>query len=64
MLPDKPSSPYCSLAEAAEYLGVNDRTIRRAISAGRLRAYRLNARQIRLRRQDLDGLLTRIPTAS
>lgn len=51
-----------SIAQAADYLGVTPRTIRSYIAKGRLPAYRLNARLIRIDRDDLDALLKRIPT--
>lgn len=56
---------YLSQADAADYLGVSVRTIRQLISDGRLPAYRLSAARnglVRLRRADLDALLTPIPT--
>jgi len=50
-----------SVQEAAEFLGVSESTIRRYISDGRLLAYRLgDERLIRIKRQDLDKLLSPI----
>jgi len=50
-----------SVREAAEFLAVSEGTIRRYISDGRLPAYRLgNERLIRIRRQDLERLLSPI----
>jgi len=50
-----------SVQKAAESLGVSESTIRRYISDGRLLAYRLgDERLIRIRRQDLDKLLSPI----
>ena len=50
-----------SVKEAAEFLGVSESTIRRYISDGRLLAYRLgNERLIRIKRQDLEKLLSPI----
>lgn len=43
-----------SVAEAAEILGVNPKTLRRWIAAGRLEAYRVGPRALRV---DLDELL-------
>lgn len=57
------SSNYISLDQAAERLGVNPRTIRGYIAAGDLPAYRLGKRLIRVRPEDIDALLRRIPTA-
>lgn len=48
--------------EAAEYLGVTDRTLRRMIAAGELPAYRLGKRLLRLDARDLDAMLRPIPT--
>jgi excisionase family DNA binding protein len=54
--------PDLSLAEAASVLGVNVKTVRRAIAEGRLPAYRVG-KLIRVRSEDVAGLFTRIPTA-
>ena len=48
--------------EAAEYLGITDRTLRRMIADGRLPAYRLGPRLLRIDVGDLDGLMRPIPT--
>lgn len=65
--PDSPDPKLITLAEAAEILAVHPLTVRRAIDAGRLRAYRLGntARpHIRLDRADVLALLEPIePTA-
>lgn len=52
-----------SQAQAAEYLGVTDRTIRNYVSRGVLPAYRVGGRVVRIDRGDLDAMLRRIPTA-
>jgi len=55
-------SNYVSLEEAAEYLGVNPRTIRRRVADGVIPGFRIaGSRQIRVRRSDLDAALTPIP---
>jgi excisionase family DNA binding protein len=46
-----------SIADAAEYLGVTDRTIRTMIADGRLPAYSLGRRVIRLRQDEIDMAL-------
>lgn len=52
-----------SQAQAAEYLGVTERTVRNYTSRGVLPARRIRgSRLIRIRRSDLDALLTPIPT--
>lgn len=52
-----------SIAEAAEYLSVSTKTIRRYIATGRLTGYRTGPRLLRVDRNELDGLLRPIPTA-
>lgn len=58
-----PTRRWLSQAEAADYLGITDRTLRRMIAAGKLRAYRLGPRLLRIDLDDLDALLRPIPTA-
>jgi excisionase family DNA binding protein len=53
---------YASLAAAATYLGVNQRTIRRQIADGQLTGYRLGGRLIRVDLNELDEALRPIPT--
>lgn len=53
-----------SQAQAAEYLGVTDRTIRNYVSRGELPAYRVGGRVVRIDPADLEKLLRRIPTAA
>lgn len=48
--------------EAAEYLGVTDRTIRNMIRRGDLSARRLGKRAVRIDVADLDKALRPIPT--
>jgi excisionase family DNA binding protein len=45
-----------TVAEAATRLGVNHKTIRRAIARGELAARRIGPRLIRIRISDLDAL--------
>ena len=49
------------LAEAADYLGVSPKTIRRRIADGSLTAYRMGPRLIRLKIADLDRLMAPLP---
>src|SRR5438067_2790750 len=49
--------PYCTIAQAAELLGVSRTTIRRWIAAGKLPASKAGRRTTRIRRQDLEGLM-------
>lgn len=53
-----------SLAQAAERTGLSTRTLRRRIADGRLTAYRAGPRIIRLDREDVDGLMTVVPTGT
>lgn len=54
---------YLSIPQAAEIMGVCDKTVRRHIAAGRLRAYRCGKRLIRVRIEDIENLMREIPTA-
>lgn len=57
-----PSRRWLDQAEAAEYLGVTDRTIRNYIARGVLPGRRIRgSRLIRIDREDLDQLLRPIP---
>ena len=53
---------YASLADASNYVDCNERTLRRHIAAGDLRAYRLG-RLVRVDLNELDQLMRPIPTA-
>jgi excisionase family DNA binding protein len=56
---------WLSQAEAADYLGVTDRTIRTMIRRGDLPARRLKgSRLIRIDREELEQLLRPIPSAA
>ena len=55
--------PRMSVAEAADYHRCSERTIRRAIRDGRLRAYRVGPRLIRIDPADLDRMARLIPAA-
>lgn len=50
-------SPYVTQIEAAEYLGVTDRTIRQMIADGRLTGYKLGSRVIRLRLDEIEAAM-------
>lgn len=48
---------WASFKEAAEYLGVTDRTIRQLITDGKLRGYRANQRLYRVDLNELDAAM-------
>jgi excisionase family DNA binding protein len=54
--------PMISMFEAAERLGVSEKSVRRFIAAGRLTGYRIGPRLIRVDRDEVEALLQRIPT--
>ena len=66
-MPKAPIAPvrrrWLTQAEAAEYFGVTDRTIRNYIARGQLTGYRLAGRSVRVDASELDKLLRPIPTA-
>lgn len=62
MSPATTTRRWLSQAEAAEYLGVTDRTIRNYIRRGDLRGYRMGTKSVRVDLNELDELLRPIPT--
>jgi excisionase family DNA binding protein len=54
---------WASLAQASTYSTIPVKTLRDWISKGRLPAFRVGPRQIRVDLNDIDGLMRRIPTA-
>ncbi len=48
---------YATLKQAAEYLGVTDRTIRQMIADGRLTGYRNGPRLIRVDLNEIDAVM-------
>jgi excisionase family DNA binding protein len=51
-----------SIQDTADYLGTSTKTVRRYIAAGRLKAYRMGDRALRVDLDQLDALLQPIPT--
>jgi excisionase family DNA binding protein len=51
------SAPNLSVTEAADYLNVTVRCIQKMIADGRLPAYKLGPRVVRLRRADIESAL-------
>lgn len=58
-----PARRWLTQAEAAEYLGVTDRTIRNLVSRGVIKGYRLGSRAVRIDARELDAALRPIPSA-
>lgn len=54
---------YVSLEEAAQMMSLSTRTIRRRISDGTIPAYQCGRRAIRIRVDELEAALRRIPSA-
>lgn len=54
---------YESIAQAADRTGVSQRTLRRRIADGSLRAYRLGPRIIRLNATEVDDLMVPVRSA-
>jgi len=52
-----------TLKAAAAWYGVSERTLRRRIAEGRLPAYRVGPRSIRVSAEDVAALAKRIPSA-
>jgi excisionase family DNA binding protein len=57
------SAPDMSVNDVAKYLGVTPRTVHTMIADGRLRAYKLGDRIIRLRCDEVDASMTTIDPA-
>ncbi len=58
-----PNKTYESLAQAAERTSLSVKTLRRRISAGKLRAYRDGPKILRVDPADVDKLLRPLRTA-
>ena len=55
---------YLSLEEAAEVMSLSVKTIRRRIADGTIPAYQCGRRPIRIRLDDLEAALRRIPSGT
>ena len=60
---DKVLPFYLSLVEAAEVMSLSVKTIRRRIADGTIPAYQCSRRPIRIRLDELEAALRRIPSA-
>lgn len=54
---------YESVSEAAARVGVSTKTVRRWIASGQLAGYRMGPRLLRVDPDDVDAMLTLVPTA-
>lgn len=50
------SNPYFTIKQAAKYVGCSDKTLRKWIAEGRIKAVRISERFWRVRKSDLDAL--------
>ena len=50
----QPASPWLPITDAADYLGLSERTLERAVARGRLRSSTIGRRRL-LHRDDLDA---------
>ena len=57
------ASPKITIAEAAQYLGITTKSVRRYIAAGQLTGYRVGSRLIRLDASQVEDLLRPMPNA-
>ena len=57
----KPRRRLATIGAAAEYVDVHPRTVRRWIAAGRLPAYRVGPRLLKIDLNELEDMLRRIP---
>lgn len=55
---------WATTFETAEYLKCGELTVRRMIADGRVKAYRVNARLVRLDLDEVDASFTALPSAA
>lgn len=60
----RPAIQHMTMRAAADYWGVSERTLRRWVAEGRLRAYRVGPRAVRVRAEDVEALCRPIPTVA
>lgn len=66
-MPNAPATrrQLVTIADAADHIGMNPKTVRRYIAAGRITAYRVGPRAVRVDLNELETMLLRpIPTAA
>lgn len=62
-MPESPTNRrLVRLSKAAEYLDTSPRTVRRAISEGRLTGYRFGPRSLRVDLNEVDAVIRVVPT--
>jgi len=54
---------YLTLSDAAEWLSLDEKTLRRWISQGRLTAYRVGPKLLRLDAAEVENMICVVPTA-
>lgn len=54
---------YCTVAEAAAYIGSSTKFVRALIARGDLTGYRIGSRSLRVDLRELDAAMTPIPSA-
>ncbi len=54
---------YLTLSDAAEWLSLDEKTLRRWVSQGRLTAYRVGPKLIRLDAAEVENMIRVVPTA-
>lgn len=55
---------YATVSQAATYLGIGQRTVRRMVSEGKITAYRVGPRLVRVDLDEIDRTLRQIPTVN
>lgn len=61
---DQRVAEFCTIGQAADYLNLTERSIRRYIADGKLAAFRVGNKQLRIRVVDVDALLVPVPTGA
>jgi len=59
----QPPRRYLTLSDAAEWLSLDEKTLRRWVSQGRLTAYRVGPKLIRLDADEIENMVRVVPTS-
>jgi len=59
----QPPRRYLTLSDAAGWLSLDEKTLRRWVSQGRLTAYRVGPKLIRLDADEIENMIRVVPTA-